>query len=79
MEKSPIKSAIQQLSQLLNLRPESSGEDRQRSSTHNDEDSVTTNIAIPILPFISLCNSLIRLLGLSFQTFNFERSISVEL
>ncbi|KAL0560370.1 hypothetical protein IC582_000771 [Cucumis melo] len=61
MEKSAIKSAIQHLSQLLNLKPQSE-EDPHTNSTHNDDDTVTTNIAIPILPFISLCNSLIRVL-----------------
>lgn len=77
MEKSAIKSAIQHLSQLLNLKPQSE-EDPHTNSTHNDDDTVTTNIAIPILPFISLCNSLIRVLGLSFQTLNLETFVSAD-
>ncbi|XP_038900277.1 glycolipid transfer protein 3-like [Benincasa hispida] len=64
MEKSAIKSAIEQLSILLDVKPE----DHQKNNYHNDTVTVTAaststiNIVIPVLPFISLCNSLIHVL-----------------
>ena len=76
MEKSAIRSAaeqLSQLSQLLLIKPEP--EDQRIN--HDGEDAATAaiNIVIPVQPFISLCNSLIHVLGLLFASVSVDLSL----
>ncbi|XP_022976279.1 glycolipid transfer protein 3-like isoform X1 [Cucurbita maxima] len=60
MEKSAIRSATEQLSQLLLIKPEP--EDQRINNDGEDAATTAINIVIPVQPFISLCNSLIHVL-----------------
>ncbi|KAG6592181.1 Glycolipid transfer protein 3, partial [Cucurbita argyrosperma subsp. sororia] len=71
MEKSAIRSATEQLSQLLLIKPEP--EDQRINNDGEDAATTAINIVIPVQPFISLCNSLIHVLGL------LSASVSVDL